>query len=195
MNEYSLSLMHEASEVQRLHFYDKTRAAYASGDKSAARRLANARWYQANKGKKQAYNKQYYQQHKEYWQQFYTSESRQAKARQQWANEAKAKADDIRKQYGENSKEYKRAKMTADLQAESVAGHKVEAEAAKLNIQRAQKEYDNYMKDKMQSKITKMWSDGVSQIKDAGKKFVNNIKVTGIYLNARQKYWDWRNGR
>lgn len=67
--------------------------------------------------------------------------------------------------------------MTADLQAESVAGHKVEAEAAKLNIQRAQKEYDNYLKDKMQSKITKMWSDGVSQIKDAGRKFISTLKL------------------
>ena len=69
------------------------------------------------------------------------------------------------------------------------------AQLAVNRIKRAQKEYDNYMKDKMQSKITKMWSDGVSQIKDAGKKFVNNIKITRVYLNARQKYWDWRNGR
>ena len=70
-----------------------------------------------------------------------------------------------------------------------------EKSAAKMNLQRSMKEYDNYMKDKMNSKITKIWSDGVSQVKDKGKKFVDNIKITGPYLKARQKYWDWRNGR
>ena len=176
MNEYTRSLMHEATEYQRLAFNDRMAKAHASGDSSAAKKFANARWYQQNKAKKQAYNKQYYQTHKEYWQQLYVTESRLAKQRRQFADEAKRKADDIRKQYGEESKEYKRAKLTADLQAEAIQGHELEAAAAKLNIQRAQKEYDNYMKDKMASKVTTLWTDGASQIRNAGQKFMSSLK-------------------
>lgn len=163
------------SDSQKIHFFDKTRAAYSSGDKSAAKRLANMRWYQANKDKKQKYNKDYYQQHKEYWQQFYVAEQRQAKQRQQWADEAKEKAAAAKKKYGENSKEYKRAKLTSDLQADSVKGHEAEAAAAKINIQRAQQELDNHMKHVSEMKIKNLWKSGAKQISDAGKKAVATI--------------------
>lgn len=191
----NVCLMHAITDYQRLHFLDKNRAKAASGDSSATRKLANYRWYQEHKAEKQRYNKQYYQQHKEYWQQQYHSAHKMSKLHDKWAEERKSQLDEAQKKYGKNSKEYKRAKESYDFQVNASKEMAAERTAAKMNLQRSMKEYDNYMKDKMQSKITKMWSDGVSQIKDAGRKFVNNIKVTGIYLNARQKYWDWRNGR
>lgn len=197
MNEITknVHLQHAITDFQRIHFLDKNRSKAASGDTSATRKLANYRWYQAHKAEKQRYNKQYYQQHKEYWQQQYHSAHKMSKLHNKWAEERKTEADEARKKYGEGSKEYKRAKDSYDFQVNASKEMAAERTAAKMNLQRSMKDYDNYMKDKMSSNVTKLWSDGVSQIKDKGKNFVDNIKVTGIYLKARQKYWDWRNGR
>lgn len=184
-NAFSRKLMHKGftetiipgdpEEIKNIRFVDKLRTGASRGDASSIKRLANKEWYEKHKAWKKAYNAKYYRDNKDYWQNYYNFTYRTMKSRQKMADDATKKADQTRLKYGENSKEYENARRVADTNAKWVRERRGDFEAAKLNLERSQKDYQWYMDNHKKMKATEAWSDGAKMIRDAGKNFLSKF--------------------
>ena len=190
MNEYSKELMHKGftediqwektiystpEEIRRMRQTDRLRSEGAKGSQSAIRTLANRAWYEKHKAWKKAYNKKYYQDNKEYWHNYYKFAHDELKMRSKFAEEAARNAEEAKSKYGVNSKEYKRAKDSADTNAQWVKERQVDLKAAKINIDRMVADQKWYEDTTKHMKVTDAWSSGSKTIRDAGKSAVNKI--------------------
>lgn len=163
-------------EIRSTRLTEKLRNAGAEGDTSAAKRLANHEWYMRNKDWKKDYNAKYYQENKEYWQQYYKFAKDTLDARTRFADQARKEYDEAKQKYGMGSNEYKRAHDVAMSNDLWVRQNKVDLEAAKENLDRAMDEY-NWAKTTFgKTPVQTLWNTGTKQIVDSGKSFISNWK-------------------
>ena len=175
-NGFTKELMHKQitetiitsspSGVKRLEQTERLRSESAKGNKSALRTWANRAWYDKHKAWKKAYNAKYYQDNKDYWQNYYKFAHDKAKARKRMAAETEQEAKAAKNKFGENSKEYKRARDRAITNAEWALEDKAELKIAKMNLERAIADQKWYSENTKRLKVTDAWLDGSKQIRD-----------------------------
>lgn len=144
------------------------------------KKLANLRWYQHNKDKKQEYNKKYYAENKEYWQQRYV----------ELANKRKKQEDENYKLYdaieaAQRSGDIAGAKQTKDYlwkQEDEMGKTWNDLKAAKTNLERATREEQDYNSSHQPMGYGDAWKSGASQIADTVKATLKKIKRKGSDL-------------
>lgn len=138
------------------------------------KKLANLRWYQHNKDKKQEYNKKYYEENKEYWQQRYV----------ELANKRKKQEDENDRLYdaidaAQRSGDIAGAKQTKDYlwkQEDEMGKTWNDLKAAKTNLERAMREEQDYNNSHKPMSYGDAWKSGASQIADTVKATLKKIK-------------------
>lgn len=184
-NGFTKELMHKQitetivtsspSEVKRLEQTERLRSESAKGNKSALRIWANRAWYDKHKAWKKAYNAKYYQDNKDYWQNYYKFAHDNAKARKRMAAETEQEAKAAKNKFGEDSKEYQRARDRAITNAEWAREDEAEFKVAKMNLERAFADAKWYEGNMKRMNITDAWLDGSKQIRSAGKKTLSKL--------------------
>lgn len=148
------SSIHRKHNTGRASVYDK--------------KLANHEWYVHNKRWKKDYNKQYYERNKDYWAKRYQE---MTSAKNDLDQDAKQLVDLTAKGYYSTADVVRGVKDGQNYYTENLA----ELEAARINAERAKKDYDWYMDTHKKMKVTEAWSDGAKMIRDAGKSFLSKF--------------------
>lgn len=161
--------------------------------KAEARRLANREWYQQNKDWKQKYNYKYYRTHTDYWKARY----RNAMTKLDSAKAGYHDHDFKLKTNGRNMtpEQIYYHELNREVSQNQIPYYGLKSDIARENKDRAVNDEMWFLTNYRKMPVSEAWSDGAKQIRDAGKKFIKKLENYGFYLNARQKYWDWRNGR
>lgn len=129
--------------------------------KTLAKAKANHEWYAANKDWKKQYNRDYYQRNKDYWETRY----QMAKREYDLAN----KAIDV-----SGSLNLDKIKNTVDQIGLRNAA-KADLMIAEQGKERADKEYDNFIRNHQDTNLITLWRVGANDIKNAGKQFINKL--------------------
>lgn len=144
-----------------------------------ARLLANRMWYQDPKNRewKKNYNKNYYLTNLSKWSNYRRiSKERSRNANDKYSTWSKV-ASESRKKFpylGEASGFYD-ASVERSKAFKDAREAKIRDEAVKLARQHAKQDYDFYMETHKKMSVREAWSDGASQIRNVGKKFMNKF--------------------
>lgn len=129
--------------------------------KTLAKAQANHEWYAANKDWKKQYNRDYYQRNKDYWESRY----QMAKREYDLANKAIDVSGSL------NLDKIKNAVEQIGLRNAA----KADLMIAEQGKERADKEYDNFIRNHQDTNLITLWRVGANDIKTAGKQFINKL--------------------
>lgn len=151
---------------------ENKRPKYDSGE---ARRLANREWYKKNRYWKQKYNEQYYHDNIDYFREYFKAKRKAAKDAQ---NRSRAATSNAKVMKGLRNGDEAYDVAQARLHKANVDAHdaKVELDAARSNLKLALKDYWWYVDQHKKMKVSEAWSDGMSQIRAAGKSFIDKFR-------------------